>query len=63
MDTMAGGRAGANLYELIEAARANQTELWACLNHLFEILPAVSSAEQIEPLLAHRLDPAALSAE
>ena len=50
-DTMAGARASANLYGLIETAKANGIEPGRYLAHLFEILPAVTSRDQVEDLL------------
>lgn len=55
-DTVAGARASANLYGLIETAKANGIEPWRYLNHLFEVLPAASSVDQIEALLPQNVD-------
>jgi hypothetical protein len=60
-DTMAGARASANLYGLIETAKANRIEPGHYLAHLFEVLPAVTLPEEIEALLPQNIDPAALS--
>lgn len=54
-DTMAGARASANLYSLIETAKANGIEPWRYLNYLFEVLPAATTPEEIEALLPQRL--------
>jgi len=59
-DTMAGARASANLYGLIETAKANGIEPGRYLAYLFEILPAVTSREQVEALLPQNIDPTAL---
>lgn len=59
-DTIAGARASANLYGLIETAKANGIEPGRYLAYLFEILPAVSSREQVEDLLPQNIDPIAL---
>jgi len=59
-DTMAGARASANLYSLIETAKANRIEPWRYLNHLFEVLPAVDHADQLEPLLPQNIDTEAI---
>jgi len=60
-DTMAGAKASANLYGLIETAKANGIEPWRYLCHLFEALPLVDAAEQLDALLPHRLDPGVLA--
>lgn len=54
-DTMAGARASANLYSLIETAKANGIEPWRYLNYLFEMLPAATTPEEIEALLPQRI--------
>ena len=55
-DTVAGARASANLYGLIESAKANGIEPWRYLNHLFEVLPEATSADEIEALLPQNVD-------
>jgi hypothetical protein len=55
-DTVAGARASANLYGLIETAKANAIEPWRYLNHLFEVLPAATAVDQIEALLPQNVD-------
>jgi transposase len=59
-DTMAGARASANLYGLIETAKANRIEPGRYLAHLFEVLPSTSLPEEIEALLPQNIDPGAL---
>jgi transposase len=59
-DTMAGARASANLYGLIETAKANRIEPGRYLAHLFAVLPTVTSADQLDALLPQRIDPGAL---
>jgi len=54
-DTMAGARASANLYSLVETAKANGLEPWRYLNLLFTHLPAVERPEQLPTLLPNRL--------
>jgi transposase len=54
-DTVAGARASANLYSLIETAKANGIEPWRYLNHLFELLPAATTPDQIEALLPQNI--------
>jgi transposase len=56
-DTVAGARASANLYGLIETAKANRIEPGRYLAHLFAILPAVTSHQQIVDLLPQNVDP------
>jgi len=41
----------ANLYSLIETAKANGLEPYRYLCHLFQLLPSATSAERIEDLL------------
>ena len=60
-DTMAGARASANLYGLIETAKANRIEPSRYLTHLFEVLPTVTLPEEIDALLPQNIDPAAIS--
>jgi transposase len=55
-DTVAGARASANLYSLIETAKANRIEPWAYLRDLFEKLPAATEWADLEVLLPHRID-------
>jgi transposase len=54
-DTVGGARASANLYSLVETAKANGIEPWAYLRHLFERLPAATEPTDLEPLLPHRV--------
>ncbi len=46
-----GVEASANLYSLIETAKANRLEPYAYLRHLFAELPQATSVEEIEKLL------------
>ena len=62
-DTVAGARASANLYGLIETAKANGIEPWRYLRHLFEALPEIDSADQLEELMPHRIDLERLSGD
>lgn len=59
-DPPAGARASANLYSLIETAKANRLEPWRYLNHLFEVLPGVEGPDELEPLLPRNIDPEAI---
>lgn len=49
-DTVRGVHAGANLYSLIETAKANGLEPYQYLRRVFETLPAARSVEEIEAL-------------
>jgi transposase len=60
-DTMAGARASANLYGLIETAKANRIEPGRYLAPLFEVLPAATLREEIDALLPQNIDPQVLS--
>ena len=61
-DSVAGARASANLYSLIETAKANRIEPGQYLAYLFGTLPCVTLPEEIDALLPQNVDPAALSA-
>jgi len=50
-DTVSGAKASANLYSLVQTARANELEPYAYLRRLFTELPAAQTVEQIEALL------------
>lgn len=50
-DTVAGAKASANLYSLIETAKANGLEPYAYLRRVFSALPAAKTVEDIEALL------------
>lgn len=56
-DTPAGAHASANLYSLIETAKANGHEPYRYLRHLFTQLPAATRVEDIDALLPTRLTP------
>lgn len=60
-DTVGGARASANLYSLVETAKANGIEPWPYLRHLFEQLPAATEPADLEALLPHRVDRDALA--
>jgi hypothetical protein len=60
-DTPKGAKASANLYGLIETAKANGVEPGRYLAHLFEVLPTLTSAEQLDDLLPQNLDLDSLS--
>ena len=50
-DTVAGANASANLYSLIETAKANGIEPYACLRAVLTDLPNAASDEDIDALL------------
>ena len=57
-DTVAGAQASANLYSLIETAKANGIEPYRYLRQLFQALPAAKSVDDYEALLPWRIKPA-----
>jgi len=50
-DTVAGAKASANLYSLIESAKANAVEPYAYLCALFQALPHATTVDEVEALL------------
>lgn len=50
-DSVAGANAGANLYSLIETAKANGIEPYQYLKRVFTELPQAGTLEDIEALL------------
>ena len=50
-DTVAGAKASANLYSLIESAKANGVEPYAYLCALFQALPRATTVDEVEALL------------
>lgn len=56
-DTVRGAQASANLYSLIETAKANGLEPYHYLRHVFERLPQADSVDDIERLLPWNVDP------
>lgn len=54
--TPEGATASANLYSLVQTAKANGLDPYAYLRHLFTFLPQATSLEDIEALLPTRLD-------
>ena len=54
-ETVKGAKASANLYSLIETAKANGLEPFAYLRHVFEWIPAAQTLEDFEALLPWRL--------
>jgi transposase len=55
-DTPRGATASANLYSLIETAKASGLEPYHYLRHVFKELPAAGTVGQIEALLPFNLD-------
>ncbi|MDO8864263.1 IS66 family transposase, partial [Haliea sp. E1-2-M8] len=55
-DSLAGVNASANLYSLIETAKANGLEPYAYLRQVYEQLPRANTVEAIEALLPWRND-------
>ena len=55
-DTVAGAEASANLYSLMETAKANGIEPFAYLHHVFTELPKATCREDFQALLPYRLD-------
>ena len=50
-DTPKGAKASANLYSLVETAKANKLDPWAYLEKLFTDLPSATTETDIEALL------------
>ena len=55
-DTVAGAEASANLYSLVETAKANGIESFAYVRFVFEGIPPAQCREDFEALLPHRID-------
>lgn len=55
--SQAGAKASANLYSLIESAKANGQNEYDYLKWVFAKLPAASSVEDVEALLPWNIDP------
>ncbi|MDD5323333.1 MAG: IS66 family transposase [Methylococcales bacterium] len=56
-DTIAGARASANLYSLIETCKANSIDPYTYLVDLFKKIPLAKNAEDFEVLLPWNLSP------
>lgn len=61
-DTPKGATASAQIYSLIETAKANGQEPYAWLRHILERLPAAQSVEDYEALLPWNCSPASAPA-
>jgi len=55
-DSVAGAKASAMIYSIIQTARANGLEPFAYMKYLFTELPKCKTADQIEKLLPHKID-------
>ena len=62
-DTVGGAQASANLYSLIETAKANGIEPYAYLRLVFTELPRATTLEDVEALLPRNVDRAKMQAE
>lgn len=60
-DTPGGATASANLYSLVETAKANGLDPYAYLRHVFTALPRATTVDDVEALLAWNLEPHALT--
>lgn len=60
-DSVKGVKASANLYSIIETAKANGLEPYAYLRYLFTALPAAENMEDIEALLPGAITPDQIS--
>jgi hypothetical protein len=58
--SVGGAKASANLYSLVETAKACGLEPYSYLRHVFTELPKATTVEQIEALLPYRYEPEAL---
>jgi transposase len=54
-DTVGGAEASANLYSVVETAKANRLEPWAYLQHVFAELPKARSFDDVDALLPDRV--------
>ena len=55
-DTPKGATASANLYSLVESAKANGIEPWRYLETVFERLPRAKTEEDLDALLPWRIE-------
>jgi transposase len=55
--TVNGAKASANLYSLVETAKANGHEPYQYLRHVFNELPGAETVEDVAALLPYNLDP------
>jgi hypothetical protein len=57
-DSVGGAQASANLYSLIETAKANGVEPYRYLRHVFQKLPVATTVDDYEALLPWNIPPA-----
>ncbi len=62
-DSVRGVKSSANLYSLIETAKANELEPFAYLRHLFTRLPSATTVDDYENLLPWNVNKATLSTD
>jgi transposase len=55
-DSVAGAKASAMIYSILQTARANGLEPFVYMKYLLTELPKCKTAEQIEKLLPHKID-------
>lgn len=55
-DTVKGAKASANIYSLIETAKANSLEPYHYLRYVFKELPKAETLDQIEKLLPFNVE-------
>lgn len=55
-DSVAGAKASAMIYSILQTARGNGLEPYTYMRHLLTELPKCQSSEQIENLLPHKID-------
>ena len=60
-DTQAGARSSANLYSLIQTAKANGLEPYVYLRHAFDGLPNATTVADFEALLPWNIDRAQMT--
>jgi hypothetical protein len=58
-----GATASANLYSLVETAKANGLNEYAYLKHVFAMLPRADTVHAVEALLPWRVDRRVVQAE
>jgi transposase len=56
-ETVGGAEASANLYSVVETAKANGIEPWAYLQHVFAELPKAQTFDDVDALLPDRVQP------
>lgn len=60
-DSVAGAEASGMIYSILQSARGNGLEPYAYMRHLLTELPLCQTADQIEKLLPHKIDPKILN--